>query len=336
MLMDYVERLPKIQPGSQSGLEANEGLRGSHFQAETIGAPKANRNQPDIGTLILNAKVLMKNQEYSLASHLIRQSLYLNSYHKESLKMLAECFDQLEQKAQALRVLFLLDRIEESFESASRLAHFQYDNEQYVEAKDSYFRSLNKLNDSHPHQFEIYKNLGNIFLREGDGESAEEFYHKAYSLNGQSPVLLVNLGTLAFQRNDIELALARFRGALELDVQNDKAWVGLAITHAQMGDAVLAQANVDSALDVNPMNRTAVQLAADWGLHRRDFDYVIEILTHYVSNVRYDEDISLLLTHSFCLAGRLGEAKLELERMLLWNPTNEKLQQIEREMKGIL
>ncbi len=319
MIMDYQNFTPQIAPKIQdTKVNKTKSLYGN-----------------DIATLVLNAKVLIENKEYSLASHLLRKALYLNSFHKESLKLLAGCFQKLGQNAQTMRVLFLIDRIEESFESAHHLAQFQYENEQFSEAKESFFRALNKLEDNDPQLFEIFKNLGNIFLKENDFDGAEEFYHKAFSMNSNSDALMVNLGTLAVQRNEIELALARFRGALEINPKNDKAWVGLGIVHSQMGDTALAIANIESALDLNPLNRTAVQLAADWGLARLDYEYVTQVLTEYVSGVRYDEDMSLLLTHTFCLAGRLNEAKLELERMLLWNPTNPQLHQIEKEMKGL-
>jgi Tfp pilus assembly protein PilF len=311
-------------------------LEQQHYPSKIQNPSELSRQPKDISLLVFNAKILIKNSEYSLASHLLRKALYLNSFHQESLKLLVDCFHKMHQSTQALRVLFLLDRIEESFESAFQLAHYQYETEHFSEAKESYFRALNKVSEQKTQHFEVYKNLGNIFLREGDAESAEEFYHKAFALNPASSGLLVNLGTLAFQRQEMELALSRFRSALEIDSKNDKAWVGLAIVHSQMGDLNLAHANIDSALDINPLNRTAIQLAAHWGLDRHELDYVINILTKYVSNVEYDEDISLLLTHAFCLAGKLNEAKLELERMLLWNPKNEKLHQIEQEMKGLL
>lgn len=178
--------------------------------------------------------------------------------------------------------------------------------------------------------------MGNIFLKEADLESAEEFYHKAYAIDSQSDVLLVNLGTLAIQTQEFELALSRFRQALEINSKNDKAWVGLALVHRQMGDLVLSKANLESALDVNPLNRTAVHLVADWGLREKNFEFVENTLIEYVSGVEFDEEMSLLLIHTFCLNGKIVEASLELERMLLWDPSNARLLQIEKELKGVL
>lgn len=288
----------------------------------------------DIAALVINAQLLVRHEEYSLATHLLRQALYLNSFHKESLKLLFKCFQNLGQLHQAMRVLFLIDRIEETFESAATLGNFQYDHDQYAEAKESFYRALNKVNDNHELLFEVYKNLGNIFFKEGDVEGTEEFYHKAYSMNPDSSPMLVNLGTLAFQKDEMDVALTRFRRALEINPKNDKAWVGLSIVHAKMSDQVLAQANLDAALDVNPMNRTAVQLAANWGLNQKRYEHVIEVLCRYLSGINYDEEMSLLLTHTFCLNGQLNYAKIELERMLLWNPKNPQLHQIEKELKG--
>lgn len=289
----------------------------------------------EIATLLANANILILNNERDLAAHLLRKALYLNSTHVESLKKLSLCLSSDKDSSLKIRVLKELSLREPTFENKVRYANSLYNSELYSESKEVYFDSLNTLQESHPLMFEVYKNLGNIFLRDGDMDATEEFYNKAYVMNQNSDVLLVNMGTLAFQVEDFNVALERYRQALELNSKNDKAWVGLALAHYKMGDLVLAQANLESALDVNYLNRTAVHLAADWGLREKNYKFVSETLINYVSGVEYDEDISLLLIHTFCLDGKIFEAGLELERMLLWDPCNEKLHQIEKELKGI-
>ena len=157
----------------------------------------------------------------------------------------------------------------------------------------------------------------------------------------------VNLGTLAMQKADTQTALERFRGALEIDSRNDKAWVGLGMVHHDMGDLVLARANIENAMDINPLNRTAVQLAATWALRDHDLGFAVEGLQNYVGQYVgdtsfktdaaahfCDEEMSLLLIHLLCLRNQFVEAKLEVERLLLWNPSSEKLQAIEEEIKN--
>jgi Tfp pilus assembly protein PilF len=169
-------------------------------------------------------------------------------------------------------------------------------------------------------------------MRESEFDSAEEYYNKAFAINSHSDVLLVNLGTLALQQESFELALSRFRQALELNSQNDKAWVGLSLVHNSMGDHILARANLENALDSNPVNRTAVHLLASWAIRDKDFDFAIGALQDYVSSVDCDDEMSLLLIHLFCLKNQYVNAQLELERLLLWNPLEPKLLQIEAEI----
>ena len=212
-------------------------------------------------------------------------------------------------------------------------------------ARDAYEMALSAVTEEDPELFEVYKNLGNIFMRENDFDAAEEFYNKAFTLNGSSSVLQVNLGTLALQKADTQTALEKFRGALEIDAKNDKAWVGLGMVHNDMGDFVLARANIENAIDINPLNRTAVQLAATWGLRDHDLGFAVEALQNYVSQYIgkpdfkqefqfCDEEMSLLLVHLMCLRNQFSEAGMEVERLLLWNPKSTKLQAVEEEIKN--
>lgn len=210
----------------------------------------------------------------------------------------------------------------------------------------TYEMALSAVTEDDPELFEVYKNLGNIFMRENDFDAAEEFYNKAFTLDSRSAILHVNLGTLAMQKADTQAALEKFRTALEIDPKNDKAWVGLGMVHNDMGDFVLARANIENAMDMNPLNRTAVQLAATWAVRDHDLGFAVEALQNYVSkftgNADFktdaghfcDEDMSLLLIHLLCLRNQFTEAKIEVERLLLWNPSSQKLQAIEEEIKN--
>lgn len=132
------------------------------------------------------------------------------------------------------------------------------------EALSLYLRVLSFLNSDSPIHFTIFKNIGNIFVRAGDFDSAEENYNKAYALKPDSDVLMVNYGTLEIQRGAFDKALTCFRRAVDLNPQNDKGWVGLALIHREYGDFDLCWANLERALDENPLNETAITLVANW------------------------------------------------------------------------
>jgi tetratricopeptide (TPR) repeat protein len=201
------------------------------------------------------------------------------------------------------------------------------------EALESYYEALSVITEENSVLFELYKNMGNIFVRQGDFDGAEEFYNKAYTVNSQSDVLLVNYGTLEVQRSDYDKSLYCFRKAVEVNPANDKAWVGLAMVHNEFGDIELAWANIESALDINPTNRTAVHLAANWGLRDTKIEKAIEYLQQYLASVEQDEDMSLVLINLFCTIGHLEKALLEMERVLLWNPDHKEVRQLKKKIQ---
>jgi Flp pilus assembly protein TadD len=177
--------------------------------------------------------------------------------------------------------------------------------------------------------------MGNIYVRQGDFDAAEEFYNKAYTLNSGSDVLLVNFGTLEVQRNDFNKSLYCFRKAVELNDKNDKAWVGLAMVHNQLGDCELAWANIERAIDTNINNRTAVHLAANWGVRDGKISSAIESLQNYLGAVEQDEEMSMVLINLFCMLGHYDEALLEIERVLLWNPSQIEVRQVKKQIKQL-
>ena len=216
----------------------------------------------------------------------------------------------------------------------ARLGHSLYQQNQDENAKQTYMEAMGLMTGESSELFEVFKNLGNIAMREGDFEGAEEYYNKAFTIDPRSDVLHINLGTLALQQQEQNLAVTRFRTALEINPRNDKAWVGLALVHNEMGDHVLSRANLENALDINSKNRTAVHLAASWAIRDQDYPFAIESLENFVSDVDCDEEMSLLLIHLFCMRNQFVEARLELERLLLWEPTNVRLIQVEQEIRN--
>lgn len=271
-------------------------------------------------TLLTNAKVLLQAGEKQLALNLLRQACNLDSKNPLILRPLAETLESLGLNAEALKVRTALTRYDYKFESVFERAQTCYRMNQDEEALNLFYEALSLLVDEHPALFEIHKNMGNIFVRSGDYEGAEESYNKAYRLNPKSDTLMVNFGTLEIQRGDKGRALSCFRQAVELNSENDRAWVGLAMMHQEFGDLELAWGNLERALELNPANRTAVHLSAHWG-HRDQTPWrAIPRLQGYLATVESDEEMSLILVNLFCATGQLAMAELETARILAWNP----------------
>lgn len=305
-------------------------------RVESTGTEVPSRRSPvsvRVATLLSNARLLRQHGEKALALTLLRTASNLDSKNPAVLVPLAESLEDMGRMQEAVRVRAAVVHQDCGFESVFRFAQASYKLGRDEEALHSYYEALSLLIEEHPALFEIHKNMGNIFVRRGDFEAAEECYNKAYAIQPKSAILTVNLGTLEVQRGDFERALTCFRRAVELDPSNDKAWAGLAMLHAEFGDFDLAWGGLERALDLDPFNRTAVHLAAQWAVRDRTPQRALQRVQTYMENVDSDEEMSLALIHLFCIAGRLDLASLEVERVLAWDPSSEKVLRLRESLR---
>jgi len=273
-------------------------------------------------TLVKNAQVLSSHNEYQLASNLLKQASNIQT-HPLVLKELTKNLVQLEKWNEAIRVCLQWNQVETEFESVYFRAQIEYQLNWDDKSLQSYFEALSIVDDARPELFDIFKNIGNLFVRKADFESAEEFYNKAYAIDPASDTLLVNYGILEMQRGDLNKAKDRFRSAVQMNSRNDKAWVGLSMVHFEFGDEELGVANLKKAIDLSPNNKTAIQLAVQKLTQRPHCEYLIEILSQYLSDYDFDEDISCQLIQKFYESGQIDLAYLESQRLILWNSERE-------------
>jgi tetratricopeptide (TPR) repeat protein len=337
-----IQNLPKSsesQPEIKSQVYLTRDQALKDFDSETQAHSEKARLVPSLTekvfTLIANAKILMKHQEYNLALNLLRTASNQASKNPVVLQLLAECLEQTGRLAEALKARTASVQAECNFNSVQKLATLYYKMGQDEQALGKYYEALSLLTEETEDLFEVYKNLGNILVRQKDFEGAEEYYNKAYTLNPRSDILLVNFGTLEVQRQDFDKSLYCFRQAVDVNRKNDKAWVGLAMVHDQFGDHELAWANLETALDINPGNRTAAHLLANWGLRDQRLSQAIEVLEAYISTVEFDEDLSLVLINLYCSTSQIVQAQLECERVLLWNPENQEVGALRIKLKQL-
>ncbi|MCB0349613.1 MAG: tetratricopeptide repeat protein [Bdellovibrionales bacterium] len=274
----------------------------------------------EMAEYLSNARLLFKEKEFSIAQDMYRAVLKIDSQNEIAIRGLSECAKALFEHDEALRVL---KRLVQNKGSAThykllgdQLYHMNY-NEDAIEA---YVRALSyETADAYEH-FDILKNCGNILLRLGDPDGAEEYYNKAFTISPDSDVLLVNFGSLALYRGEYNVALSRFREAVSLNDKNDKAWAGLAMIHREYGDSELAWANVEKALDINPGNESAIKLVADWALKDNEIDKAIFRLEGHLAVSGEDAIIWMWLSKFYFFSGRLDLAKENVERALRLDP----------------
>jgi tetratricopeptide (TPR) repeat protein len=149
------------------------------------------------------------------------------------------------------------------------------------------------VEDADPILFDIYKGMGNLYLKAGDADAAEEKYNQAYGLNDEDESLLVNYGVLAIQREKYDKARDRFSQVIHLNKSNDVAWVGLALVHRACSDHELARACLLRALDENQTNKIAMTQFYDW-CEQDGVDAGQDYLQAYIEKKPEDQEVRRL------------------------------------------
>lgn len=289
-----------------------------------------------VATCFFNSKLLLLNNETSLALNLLRYSSNCDSYNgyvldalNEALRKLGK-FDESEKVAQKN---FLYNY---SIDRCFELAQIYFLKNQDEEALKLYFDCLSHVVENQSQLFEIYKNVGNIYVKLKEFDLAEEYFYKAYQMDMNSDLLIVNIGVLEFQKEDIQKATDCFRRAIEINKNNDKAWVGLAMTHLEFGDKELCWGNLIKALDVNPVNKTALILLSQLFNQSERNQQCKKLLIEYLEHHNFDEEISLLLIQNLIFAGDYQNAFLECFKSYLWNPENEEIASVYVELNKLM
>ena len=167
-----------------------------------------------------------------------------------------------------------------------------------------------------------------MYLKEKEFDLAEEYFHKAYSIDSSNDSLLVNLGVLEYLKKDISKSLSYLREAVNNNQKNDKAWVGLAMAHLEFGDKDLSWSNLTKAIDIDPMNRTALILISDLAESDAELEYCQNALIKFLEVENFDEPVSHLLINTFIKRNDFQRAQLESFKSYLWNPSSQKNEEL--------
>jgi tetratricopeptide (TPR) repeat protein len=297
--------------------------QGPQNQGQSPALPPVPDHPRLIESLMKNAGILIENREYRLAINILRNVLFRAPDHPEALLRMGVCMRETSHYEEALKCFKALAKVRQDATSFAALGDIYYLLENDPNARQAYLEALKMGIAETERLFDVFKNLGNIYVRAGDFDLAEEYYDKAYAISRQSDILLVNYGTLEIQRERFDEAVERFRVAIDINPQNDRAWVGLAMVYRHKGDYELARANVERALDINRSNRTALRLMIDWGVQDGAWNSVISSLTEYLDENGEDAEMAFTLARVFTHVGRLKEARFEIERVLALDPTTE-------------
>lgn len=219
---------------------------------------------------------------------------YMSCKHDPSFLFLAfEVYKKNEDLRSEYKVLKQLLEVEMNHKNQILFAECLYKMADYPAALKILHSVLDEVENHEPLLFDVYKIMGNIYLKCGDIEAAEEKYNLAHAIDSQNEVLIVNYGVLAIQKSDFLEAKSRFVTVLAKHPENDLAWVGLGLVHRHFGDMDLSRACLLRALDENPYNKVAITQFYQWSI-QDGFDPSTEIIQHYMNRYPNDSEMEKL------------------------------------------
>lgn len=304
--------------------DVNQAIRQFDFEAQE----EAQKRQ--IQDWIRHAKTLIDFGDFSDSLTLLRNVLFKDSNHVVAIQLMASALESLERFQEALKCRKALLKLQPSVDARLDLARLYYQIEEDKTAYDLYQTALNSEAIPEERLFELHKNLGNILVRRGDFEMAEDHFNRAFSKEPKSDVLMVNFGTLEINRDNLDAASERFRMALTINPSNDRAWVGLALIHRTKGDFELSWGNLERALDLAPHNRTALRLQVEWAVRDGRIQSAIDRLRFHMQRDSEDSEMAFNLTKCLTLVGRFDEALFECERVVALDPEQDEAYRLRR------
>lgn len=311
-------------------LHSSQKINGSskHIQDTLTHTESERFSSETVAMLFHNAKVLFSFNDFHDTLVLLREALNVDSFNVVLLDFFYQTLLNVGQNEEALKILEAHQRIKYSASKSIELAKFYVDSEQNDKALAQLFDVLSQLITDESILFETYKNIGCVYLKEKEFDLAEEYFHKAFSLNNSNDSLLVNLGVLEYLKKDISKSLSYLREAVNNNQKNDKAWVGLAMAHLEFGDKDLSWSNLTKAIDTNPMNRTALILISDLAESDAELEFCQNALIKFLEIENFDEPISHLLINTFIKRNDFQRAQLESFKSYLWNPSSRKNEEL--------
>ena len=192
----------------------------------------------------------------------------------------SHCLQKLVDKSGQPRHLVLLS------ESLTKLGD-------YPAALKLLHQVVDEADGKDPILFEVYKNMGNIYLKCGDIDAAEEKYNLANGINSEDEHLIINYGVLAIQKGEYDKAKEKFSQVIYKNKASDLAWVGLALVHRAHGDHDLARACLLRGIDENPYNKLAIIHFYQWS-SEDGIDATDEIVNNFIGKYPEDKEIEKL------------------------------------------
>lgn len=216
----------------------------------------------DFGLYAQMGQILMRQSNFEKAASSFEIANRLVSGNAENLKNLAEAFEKLGKKEEAVLTIKKAESVEPEDEKIKKsAASILLTAEKYREAAEV----IRQLGSANKNDCETLDLAGQYSILIGRNDSAQNFASKIKKIDPDYVIYLYSFASRFFQKGNLEAAKENVKAFIDENMKNIPAWLLLGQIDEKLGNSEEALDDFSTAVAFDPNNFLAEKLAKELG-----------------------------------------------------------------------
>lgn len=255
----------RAKPGWQEAVIEYAKLLLNHRKTRLAGELVQNAiglHPQDFGLYAQMGQILMCQSNFEKAASSFEIANRLVSGNAENLKNLAEAFEKLGKKEEAVLTIKKEESVEPEDEKIKKsAASILLTAEKYREAAEV----IRQLGSANKNDCEALDLAGQYSILIGRNDSAQNFASKIKKIDPDYGIYLYSFASRFFQKGNLEAAKENVKAFIDENMKNIPAWLLLGQIDEKLGNSEEALDDFSTALAFDPNNFLAEKLAKELG-----------------------------------------------------------------------
>lgn len=255
----------RAKPGWQEAVIEYAKLLLNHRKTRLAGELVQNAiglHPQDFGLYAQMGQILMRQSNFKKAASSFEIANRLVSGNAENLKNLAEAFEKLGKKEEAVLTIKKAESVEPEDEKIKKsAASILLTAEKYREAAEV----IRQLGSANKNDCEVLDLAGQYSILIGRNDSAQNFASKIKKIDPDYGIYLYSFASRFFQKGNLEAAKENVKVFIDENMKNIPAWLLLGQIDEKLGNSEEALDDFSTAVAFDPNNFLAEKLAKELG-----------------------------------------------------------------------
>lgn len=255
----------RAKPGWQEAVIEYAKLLLNHRKTRLAGELVQNAiglHPQDFGLYAQMGQILMRQSNFKKAASSFEIANRLVSGNAENLKNLAEAFEKLGKKEEAVLTIKKAESVEPEDEKIKKSAASIFlTAEKYREAAEV----IRQLGSANKNDCEALDLAGQYSILIGRNDSAQNFASKIKKIDPDYGIYLYSFASRFFQKGNLEAAKENVKAFIDENMKNIPAWLLLGQIDEKLGNSEEALDDFSTAVAFDPNNFLAEKLAKELG-----------------------------------------------------------------------